>query len=278
MTATNAFDAASTMYLKSMDKAIQQMGSKLREHCNVTKEKTRIAYMRWYSESDPVENRGYATPTEANFPNRYNTVPVPLDELEDWERNKTTDITRDNMVNRNTVITQTLIHGFNRKFDGKIIKAADAEHTDIGNQSGIDADESGLREILTHANANDWGMDKVLVVNARTFSNLLSVDKVSSSDYGKGNPFYNGRPSFETLGFTVIHCNELDKASNVTQITGKNLAYAWDKRAMGVAIGNDPVTRLDFDGYTSMWKHYAYFTMGAKTLQPKGVGKVVFNN
>jgi hypothetical protein len=126
------------------------------------------------------------------------------------------------------------------------------------------------KRLLDTANVSDEG--RYFIINAHGLRQLLEDTSVTSIDFNSVRALVNGELN-TFLGFQFIR-TELLPLSSGTQ----RLAYAYQKRAAGLAYGERPLTRMSerADKNYSM-QIYMCMSLGAVRIEDEAVVEVIFD-
>lgn len=120
-------------------------------------------------------------------------------------------------------------------------------------------------------NANDYTEEgRTLIISSTALTSLLNTTEIKSADYNSIKALVNGQIN-SYLGCDVVRISDtLFETSGTTQYL---LLYA--KKAMGLAIGQDVVSRID-ELPTTHYAKQLYFSMslGASRLEETGVVEI----
>lgn len=162
----------------------------------------------------------------------------------------------------------------NRSIDKMIVASADLSNTPtvVNNQDGKGLTFDKALESLEILNTNnvDPG-ETILVVGPKQISDALKLTQFDSRDYNNIMAVYNGEIK-QALGFTWVRSNMLNTVAGtaVPADTYRN-CYAITKSAIGLAIGQDIITKIDDIAQQALWLVNSYMLMGSTTIDPNGV-------
>jgi hypothetical protein len=201
------------------------------------------------------------------------------------------------LIDPKSSYAKRLASAFGREMDRVIINAA------IGNSEAVDGDDAGsnvslpavqvvdedigaansnltlekLREARRKLMANNVDLQAekfVCVVNASALDNLLSQEKVTSSDYATVKALVNGEiDSF--MGFKFVHCELISEIGALSSDADPKIAIVLCPSAIGFAMGKDVEVRIDQRSDLSyMHQVYASSSFGAVRLEEEKVVKI----
>lgn len=140
-----------------------------------------------------------------------------------------------------------------RNFDTDVVRSA-AEHL-----NDIEADNS----------------DRHIAVQASALTQMLADATVTSSDYVTVKALINGELN-TWMGFTW-HVIGSRAEGGLPGVTGDEIAYAWHKPALGLAIGIDMKTTIDWIAQKTSWLANGMFKAGAVAREPQGIIKIQYD-
>jgi len=196
--------------------------------------------------------------------------------LENWDAGEYTDIFNQAEVNfeEKSELAQTIAGAIGRREDQIIIDAADAvtfaatndQNPDTGLVVDISAsrnfDFAVVRRVAQHFNEIEAGeKDKHFVVQANVLNELLSLSQVSSSDYNSVKALLNGEIN-TWMGFDW-HVIGLREEGGLPGVVGDEEAFAYCKSAIGLAVGIDMTTSIDWIPTKTSWLTNAVYKAGA---------------
>tara|TARA_B100001287_G_scaffold127058_2_gene107155 strand:- start:2612 stop:3445 length:834 start_codon:yes stop_codon:yes gene_type:complete len=176
-------------------------------------------------------------------------------------------------IDERQAVAQSAAYALGRKTDELIYTAMDsgANSTAIADTTGalVKADLLTLFETFGSADIPEDG-NRYLAMNAAGYADLFNITEFASSDFvGEQNlPFAGGMSMKEFLGFKVF------STSAVT--AGKNIAY--HSSAVGLAVGSDVATEVNYVPQKVAHLVTAHMSMGAVVIDNNGVYEVLDNN
>jgi hypothetical protein len=210
--------------------------------------------------------------------------------LENWNASEYTDIFDAAEVNfdEKTELAQTIAKSISRREDQIIIDAMTAVSfaaTNDGNpDTGLVLDISAsrnfdfevVRRASRHFNELEAEMaDRHFAIQANVLEELLSVNQVTSSDYVSIKALMNGEIN-QWMGFTW-HVIGTRQEGGLPGVTGDEIAYAYMKSAVGLAVGIDMKTEIDWVPQKTSWLCNGIFKAGAVAREPQGIVKVIYD-
>lgn len=154
-----------------------------------------------------------------------------------------------------------------RETDKLIIAAADASNTPIATAAG-GLTFPKLLEALEALNSKDIPMeDRFIVIGAKQLSEALQITELTSGDYQAIRAVMNGEIS-SALGFNWVMSNQLTLTAGTPDSRG---CYAIAKSALGLAIGQDVTTEVNYIPEKASTLVNSFMSMGAATIDVEGV-------
>lgn len=267
-----------TQFESEVHLAYQRMGSKFR---NTVRQATGVVgstakFQKIGKGAANTKNRGsdVTTMSDPSTGDRleHSSVTVTLSDHYAPEYIDKLDEIKTNIDERQAV-AQSAAYALGRKTDELIYNAMDtgANSTPIADTTGalVKADLLSLFETFGSADIPEDG-NRYLAMNAAGYADLFNITEFASSDFvGEQNlPFAGGMSMKEFLGFKVF------STSAVT--AGKNIAY--HSSAVGLAVGSDVATEVNYVPQKVAHLVTAHMSMGAVVIDNNGVYEVLDNN
>ena len=268
----NTIDTAFIKQFESeVHMAYQRMGSKLRNTVrtvsNVSGSVVRFQKIGTGSASTKSRN-GMVTPMELAHTNVEATLAdyyaaEYIDKLDELKTN----------IDERQAVAKSSAAALGRKTDEILLTEMDsgANSTQIADTSGALAKADLLTLFETFGSADipeDGG--RFLAMHPKGYADLFAINEFASSDFvGEQNlPYAGGMTMKEFLGFKIF------STSAVT--AGKNIAY--HTSAIGLGIGADVTTELNYVAEKVSHLATSMMSMGAKVIDDNGVYEVLDNN
>lgn len=210
--------------------------------------------------------------------------------MENWNAPEYTDIFDQAEVNfeEKQELAMTIAGAIGRREDQLIIDACNAVtfaatndgNADTGRILDISAtrnfDFEVVRQAAQHLNEIECeNSNRHFVIQAGVLNELLSVAQVSSSDYVSVKALMNGE--LDTwMGFKWHVIGERAEGG-LPGVTGDEIAFAYHSSALGLAIGLDMRTTIDWVPVKTSWLANGIFKAGAVSREPQGIVKVVYD-
>lgn len=268
----NTIDTAFIKQFESeVHMAYQRMGSKLRNTVrtvsSVRGNTVRFQKIGTGSASTKSRNGNVApmelahTNVEATMADYY--AAEYIDKLDELKTN----------IDERQAVAKSAAAALGRKTDEILITAMDAgaNATQI-NSTAAAVDKADLLTLFETFGSADVPEDggRYLAMHPKGYANLFAINEFASSDFvGEQNlPFAGGMTMKEFLGFKIF------STSAVT--AGKNIAY--HTSAVGLGIGADVTTELNYVPEKVAHLATSMMSMGAKVIDDNGVYEVLDNN
>ena len=260
-----------TQFETEVHLAYQRMGSKLRNTVrtvsNVNGNTVRFQKIGTGTATTKSRN-GQVTPMELAHTN----VSVTMQDFFAAEFIDKLDELKTNIDERQAIATSAAA-ALGRKTDELLYTAMDsgANSTQIHDTgSAVEkADLLSLFETFGTANIPEDGQ-RYLAMHPKGYADLFLINEFASSDFvGEQNlPFAGGMTMKEFLGFKIF--------STAAITAGKNMAY--HTTAIGLGIGADVTTELNYVAEKVSHLATSMMSMGATVIDDNGVYEVLDNN
>ena len=125
-----------------------------------------------------------------------------------------------------------------------------------------------VKKMLDNAGVPDTG--RVYVVGASAMSGFLADTKVSSSDYNSVKALVQGQVD-TFIGFKFIQVPDSYLTLNTTPTPDTRLCFAFHEDAIGVAVGQEPKTFVEWSPDKHAHWIKAVLSMGAAIVDANGV-------
>tara|TARA_R100001480_G_scaffold40158_1_gene52916 strand:- start:692 stop:1555 length:864 start_codon:yes stop_codon:yes gene_type:complete len=210
--------------------------------------------------------------------------------LENWNAPEYTDIFDQAEVNfdEKSELAMTIAKAIGRREDQLIIDALHsityAATNDGDPDTGRAFDISGsrnfdldvIRSAKAHLDDIEADMDgRHLVLRSAALSKLLEDSTVTSSDFNSVKALVNGE--LDTfLGFK-FHVLGTRAEGGLPGVASDREAYAYHKSAIGLAIGMDMKTTIDWVAQKTSWLANGMFKAGCVAREAQGVVKIQYD-
>jgi hypothetical protein len=201
--------------------------------------------------------------------------------LTDWEAPEYSDIYDLQKINydeRKELVT-TISSAIGRRADQIVLDAADAGASATQVDENVGGTNSGLnvaklrraKRLLDAAGVPS--SDRTFVINANGLEDLLGEEKSTSIDYASVKALVNGEVN-TLLGFNFVMIEDRDEGG--IALTGnlrKNFAY--HKSAIGLAVGIDMRTEMNYIAEKTSWLTNGLYSAGAVGIDSEGIIEVL---
>jgi hypothetical protein len=272
MKMANTIDQAFiTQFESDVHLAYQRMGSKLRNTVRQVNGVTgsTVKFQKIGKGAANTKSRnGDVTGMEVAHTNVTATLtdhyaPEYIDKLDELKTN----------IDERQAVAQSAAYALGRKTDELIVAALDAgaNSTQIADTSGalVKGDLLTLFETMGSADVPEDG-NRYLAMSPAGYADLFSITEFASSDFvGDQNlPFAGGMTMKEFLGFKIF--------STSAVAGGKNFAY--HSSAIGLGVGSDVQTEVNYVPQKVAHLVTAHMSMGAVGIDDNGIYEVLDDN
>lgn len=228
----------------------------------------------------PVQAEGIAQQKAIQadvIPMNVNYTPVTVN-LEDWHAAEYTDLFSQQEVNfdERMELVRTCAMAIGRRMDQMIIDALDASGTanTIAN-GGTNFTYDKLRTGIQKLHANNAGMNGMFALTSAAGENqLLDENQLTSSDFVNSRVIENG--GLDGLKLAGVHWTVIGSMTEGGITTAANIAqcYLWDKMSVGMAIGLDFRTEVNYIPEKTSWLTTSLFKANAVAIDATGIVQV----
>ena len=205
----------------------------------------------------------------------YNPITV---NLQDWHASDYSDIFAQAEVNfdERMELVKTSAMSIGRRMDQMIIDALDASGTanTIAN-GGTNFTYDKLREAISDLHAQSAGRNGMYALtSAPGESQLMDENQLTSSDFVNSRVIENG--GLDGLKLAGVNWTVLGNMTEGGITTAANIAqcYVWDKMAVGMGIGIDFRTEINYVPEKLSWLVSSLFKANAVAIDPLGIVQV----
>ena len=200
--------------------------------------------------------------------------------LEDWLAPEYTDIFDQAAVNfdEKSQLASAIAKAMHRREDQLIIDALDASTPTASIATTVGGAGTGLNLAKLHAAAgalDNNGVDeqgRCIVSNSLSKQTLLAETEVGSTDYNSVRALVNGEvDSFLGFNFVWIPNNA---EGGITSASDVYDGYAFHMDALGLAIGLDHRTEVNYIAEKTSWLCNGLFKSGAVAIDETGIVKI----
>ncbi len=117
--------------------------------------------------------------------------------------------------------------------------------------------------------------DRHIVLRALAMQKLLEDTEVTSSDFNTVKALVNG--DLKTYMGFEFHKIGTRAEGGLPGLAADRIAFAWHKSALGIAIGIDLKTAIDWVAQKTSWLANGMFKAGAIAREPQGIVKLQYN-
>lgn len=210
--------------------------------------------------------------------------------LQDWNAPEYTDIFSQAEVNfeEKVELAQTIAKAISRREDQIIIDvmtnvtyaATNDGNPDTGRIFDVSASANFTMALLRSARGHFQdleieGGEQHIALKAAALQNLLSDTTVTSSDYNSIKALVKGE--IDTYMGFQFHIIGTRAEGGLPGVTGDEIAFAWDKASIGLAIGIDMKTSVDWIAQKTSWLSNGMFKAGAVAREPQGIVKMQYD-
>ena len=195
--------------------------------------------------------------------------------LSDWDAFDYEDIMDINKLNFDDkkIIAANTVKAIGRREDQLII---DALEDTVGTATTVgDGTTAATIALLTEAKktldaANVDGEDRCLVHSADFLEDLLNITAVTSSDFNTVKALVQG--DLDTyLGFKFIMIGTRTEGGLPYSTGTKRYNFAYHKQSIGLAIGKDMTTMVDWVPQKTAWQIGCVYSAGAIAIDTEGI-------
>lgn len=205
--------------------------------------------------------------------------------LQNWNAPEYTDIFDQAEVNfdEKQELATTIAGALGRRLDQLIIAELDgATVSSVGTDTTALSPDDIVAAKIKLVEGGVGSSDLFTVINAKGLSDLLGDEKTSSSDYANVKALVNGE--IDTFaGFKVIVMEDRSGATgegglDVDSSTNAVKAYAYSKEAVGLAVGIDMKTSIDYVPQKTSFLCNGMLKAGAAVRDATGVVRIGYDN
>ena len=202
--------------------------------------------------------------------------------LEDWNAAEYTDIFDQAAVNfeEKTELSQVIAGAIGRREDQLILDAIDAASTTLTvstNIGGTGSDMNTAKVRRSKRLLDDQGVpsgkgDRTMVISAQGLEALLGDSDANTIDKNVIKALFDGEIK-HWVGFEIIVMETRDEGG-LPLTTATRTSYAYDKRAVGLAIGLDFRTEINYIPVKTSWLCNGIFKAGAVGIDALGIVEI----
>ncbi len=199
--------------------------------------------------------------------------------LANWNAPEYTDIFDAAEVNfdERTELAQTISGALGRRLDQLILDAMDAEASPAETIAHGSAGMTLAKIVSASEALNDKGVPsdgRHFAVSAAGLSDLLNISTITSADYNSVRALMSGELN-SFMGFNW-HVIETRSEGGLDVSAGTTEAFAWHESAVGLAIGIDLKTEVNYVAQKTSWLCNGMLKAGAVSRDGDGVVSVSY--
>lgn len=195
--------------------------------------------------------------------------------LSDWDAFDYEDIMDIEKINFDDkkIIAESTAKAIGRREDQLIIDALEAAVV-AGNTVGNGAGDASLELILQAKYLLDEnnvpGEDRTIVHSSKFLEDLLNVTEVTSADYNSVKALVSGQLN-TFLGFKFVMIGGRTEGGLPIPAAAQRYNFAYHKQAVGLAIGKDMTTMVDWIAEKLAWQIGCVYSAGAIVIDATGM-------
>ena len=208
--------------------------------------------------------------------------------LDNWNAPEYTDIFDQAEVNfdERSELAQTIAKAIGRREDQIIIDTLAGITYVTSNDGDPDTGYSNtvatnftlatIRDAKAHLDDIEAeSSDRFIVVRAAALQKLLEDNTVTSSDFNTIKALVNGElDTFLGYKFKVIGTRV---EGGLPGAAAARQAFTWQKAAVGIAIGIDMKTTIDWVAQKTSWLANGMYKAGAVAREPQGITRIIYD-
>lgn len=230
--------------------------------------------------------KGKATPRVPQT----DVIPMNLDHsgttatITDWNAPEYTDIFDEQKVSysERAELADTIAWAMGRREDQMVLDGLDASGTanvvakTLGAVDAMNVDKARrAKRFLDQAAVPKT--DRVMVISAIGLEQMLGATQTTSGDYNNVKALVNGEVE-HFLGFRWITMDTRDTEEGGMAISGTDrTAYAYHKSAVGLAVGIEKRTEVNYIPEKTSWLANGLFAAGSVVIDPVGVVDITYD-
>lgn len=202
--------------------------------------------------------------------------------LEDWNAPEYTGIFDQQKVNfsEREMLATTIAGAIGRREDQLIIDALDAASTSLTVGTDVGGVGSGMntaklrraRRLLNQNSVPKGKGDRTFVISSEGAEQLLGTTEVASSDYNTVKALVDGEIN-HWLGFNLIELDDRDEGG-LSVAANVRTNFAYHKEAVGLAVGINFRTEVNYIPVKTSWLANGLFSAGAVHIDATGIVEI----
>jgi hypothetical protein len=203
--------------------------------------------------------------------------------LEDWNAAEYTDIFNQAAVNfdEKRELAEVIAGAIGRREDQLILDAIDAASTTLTVSNDVGTTDSDLntskvrraKRLLDNQGVPSGRGDRTLVISANGLESLLGDSDANTIDKNVIKALFDGEIK-HWVGFEVITMETRDEGGLPIDGSLDRTCYAYDKRAVGLAIGLDFRTEVNYIPEKTSWLSNGIFKAGSVAVDALGIVEI----
>lgn len=203
--------------------------------------------------------------------------------LENWNAPEYTDIFDQAGVNfsEKSELATTIASAIGRREDQLIIDAIDAASTTLTVSNDIGGSNTGLnvdklrraRQLLSSQGASKGKGDRTYLTSSSGIEELLGETEPTSSDFNVVKTLVDGEIQ-HFVGFTIVEMEDRDEGGLPVDGSLDRTDYAYHRTAVGLAIGLDFRTEVNYIPEKTSWLSNGIFRAGAVAIDALGIVEI----
>lgn len=199
--------------------------------------------------------------------------------LEDWNAPEYTDIFQQAKVNfdEQSELAKTIAGAIGRREDQLILDALDAASTTLTITDDVGGTNTGMntakfrraKKLLDQQGVEMGKGTRAIVISAEGLEQTLGTTEATSSDYTIVKSLMDGEVTY-WLGFEVIVLEDRDEGG-LPKVSTARTYYAYAKSAVGLAVGIDFRTEVNYIPHKTSWLANGLFSAGAVGIDALGI-------
>lgn len=202
--------------------------------------------------------------------------------LEDWNAPEYTDIFQQAKVNfdEQSELARTIAQAIGRREDQLILDALDAASTTLTVATSVGGTGTGMNTAKLRRSKklmDDQGVEsgkgtRAFVISAEGLEQILGTTEATSSDYAMVKSLVDGEVTY-WLGFDFVML-ETRSEGGLPKVTTTRTSYAYAKSAIGLAVGIDFRTEVNYIPHKTSWLANGLFSAGSVAIDALGIVEI----
>lgn len=199
--------------------------------------------------------------------------------LEDWNAPEYTDIFDQQKVNydEQSQLADTIAMAIGRREDQLILDALDAASTTLTVDTNVGGATTGLntakcrraRRLLNEQGVPKTKGERTAVISSEGMEQLLGDDDANTVDKNVIKALYDGDIDY-WVGFNFIEMEDRDEGG-LPKSTTNRTSYFYHQRAVGLAVGINFRTEVNYIPQKTSWLANGIFSAGAVAIDALGI-------